>query len=67
MGNQRQKVHHLIDNLSDEEIEKVWSVIYALYCDFSTMRAIEDAQKTQQPWDILTHDEANSIVAPEML
>ncbi|MGD1871848.1 MAG: hypothetical protein ACFB02_02230 [Mastigocoleus sp.] len=62
---QRQKIHHLIDNLNDEEVEKIWNVIYALHCDFCTMKAIEQAQKTQQPWDILTYEEASSSLAPK--
>ena len=54
----RQKIHKLIDELSDEELEKVWDVFYALHCDLYMMKAIEQAKSSQQPWNILSHEEA---------
>ncbi|MEM7555706.1 MAG: hypothetical protein AAF378_16715 [Cyanobacteria bacterium P01_A01_bin.84] len=58
---ERQKIYDLIEKLSDEEIEKVWNTIYCLHCDFCTMKAIEQAQRSQQPWNILTYEEAKSL------
>ena len=55
---QRQKIHKLIDQFTDEELEKVWGVVYALHCDLYMMKAIEQAKSSQQPWNILSHEEA---------
>ena len=54
----RQKIHKLIDELTDEEIEQVWDVVYALHCDLYMMKAIEQTKNSQQPWNILSHEEA---------
>ncbi len=54
----RIRIHHLIEQLADEELESVWTVVEALYYDFYMLKAIEEVKRSQQPWDILTHDEA---------
>ncbi|MGH1394676.1 MAG: hypothetical protein ACRAVC_11665 [Trichormus sp.] len=54
----RIRIHHLIEQLGDEELESVWNDIHALHCDFYMLRAIQQVKRSQQPWDILTHDEA---------
>ncbi|MDJ0692813.1 MAG: hypothetical protein QNJ49_10155 [Mastigocoleus sp. MO_167.B18] len=54
----RQKIHKLIDGLNEEELEKVWHFVYALHCDLYMIEAIEKAKDLQQPWNILSHEEA---------
>ncbi|WP_066377936.1 MULTISPECIES: hypothetical protein [unclassified Anabaena] len=54
----RIRIHHLIEQLGDEELESVWHDIHALHCDFYMRKAIQQAQRSLQPWDILTYDEA---------
>lgn len=54
----RQKIHKLIDGLNDEELEKIWGVVYTLHCDLYMMKAIEEVKYSQQPWNILSHEEA---------
>lgn len=54
----RSRVHRLIDQLSDEEVESLWPVLEALYYDFYMIRAIEESKQTLQPGDTLTHEEA---------
>lgn len=54
----RIRIHHLIEQLGDEELESVWSNIHELHCDFYMLKAIQQVKRSQQPWDILTQDEA---------
>lgn len=54
----RIRIHHLIEQLADEDLESIWSAVYALHCDFYMIKAIQFVKKTQQPWDTLTHEEA---------
>lgn len=54
----RIRIHHLIENLEDENLTSVWDAIYTLHCDFYMMKAIQDVKLKQQPWDTLTHEEA---------
>jgi hypothetical protein len=54
----RIRMHHLIEHLADEDLQGVWNVILALHFDRYMVRAIEQVKRSQQPWDILTHDEA---------
>ncbi|MBW4613185.1 MAG: hypothetical protein KME21_07855 [Desmonostoc vinosum HA7617-LM4] len=54
----RIRMHHLVEQLVDEDLQSVWSVLHALHCDFYTLKAIQQVKRSQQPWDILTHEEA---------
>ncbi|ABA23311.1 hypothetical protein ACN23B_05250 [Anabaena sp. FACHB-709] len=54
----RIRIHHLIEQLSDEELENVWLDMHALHCDFYMLKAIQQVKRSQQPWDILTQEEA---------
>ncbi|MEH2408998.1 hypothetical protein [Nostoc sp.] len=54
----RLRMHHLIEQLADEDLQDIWDVIEALYYDFHMLKAIEEVKRSQQPWDILTHEEA---------
>ncbi|AFY31285.1 hypothetical protein [Calothrix sp. PCC 7507] len=54
----RMRIHHLIEQLADEDLQSTWDIVYTLYCDFYMLKAIEQVKRSQQPWDILTHEEA---------
>lgn len=58
MNLMRIRIHHLIEQLGDEELQSVWTNLNALYCDFYMLKAIQQVKQSQQPWDILTHEEA---------
>jgi hypothetical protein len=47
----------LIENFTQEELEQVWNVVYAMHCDYKVLEAIQEV-KPQPPWDTLTHEEA---------
>jgi hypothetical protein len=54
----RIRMHHLIEQLADEDLYTVWQTVQGLYFDSYMLRAIEEVKRSQQPWDMLTHDEA---------
>lgn len=51
-------MHHLIEQLGDEDLQDIWDVLEALHYDFYMLKAIQQVKRSQQPWDILTHEEA---------
>ncbi|MEA5513288.1 hypothetical protein [Nodularia sp. UHCC 0506] len=59
----RIRIHHLIEQLDDEELQSAWNTLYALHCDSYMSQAIQQAKRMQQPWDILTHEEAMRMLA----
>ncbi|WP_341524869.1 hypothetical protein WKK05_19825 [Nostoc sp. UHCC 0302] len=54
----RLRMHHLIEQLADEDLQSIWDILEALHCDFYMLRAIQQVKQSQQPWDVLTYDEA---------
>ncbi len=54
----RPQLHELIELLTDDELQLVWSAVYALHCDYQVLKAIQSVKQLQQPWDTLTHEEA---------
>jgi hypothetical protein len=58
----RIRIHHLIEQLGDEELQSVWSALYASHCDFYMLKALQKVKQSQQPWDILTHEEAIRVL-----
>ena len=54
----RLRMHHLIEQLADDDLQRIWDVLEALYFDCYMLQAIQQVKRSQQPWDILTHDEA---------
>jgi len=54
----RIRIHHLIEQLDDAELQGAWDAIHALHCDSYMSQAIQEVKRSQQPWDILTHKEA---------
>ncbi|MBE9010982.1 hypothetical protein IQ250_12270 [Pseudanabaenaceae cyanobacterium LEGE 13415] len=58
----RSRAHHLIDRLSDAELERFWDVLETAYFDFYMLRAIEDARRAHKPGDTLTREEAIQLL-----
>ncbi len=54
----RSRFHELIENFTQEELERVWTVVYAMHCDIRVLKAVQEVKRSQQPWDTLTHEEA---------
>ncbi|MTJ12784.1 hypothetical protein FJR11_09310 [Anabaena sp. UHCC 0187] len=54
----RIRMHHLIEQLAEEELYGVWNIIEASHYDFYMLKAIEELKEFQQPWDMLTLEEA---------
>ncbi len=51
-------MHHLIEQLGDDDLQDIWNILEALHYDFYMLKAIQQVKRSQQPWDILTHEEA---------
>ena len=60
----RDRAHRLIDQLPDEELVDVLTVLSNLYCDAYMLQAIQAAKRTLQPGDTFTHDEALRFLLP---
>ncbi len=58
----RSRAHHLIDRLSDEELESIWVMLESTYYDLYLLRATQDAKRTYQPGDTLTREEALQLL-----
>ncbi|QSJ19523.1 hypothetical protein JYQ62_12860 [Nostoc sp. UHCC 0702] len=58
----RIRIHHLIEQLGDEELDSVWNSVHALHCDFYMLKEIQNVKQFQQPWDILTQEEAIRVL-----
>lgn len=58
----RSRAHHLIDRLSDEELAIVWATLETLYCDLFMLRAVQEGQRSHNPGDTLTREEALDLM-----
>ncbi len=58
----RNKLHRLIDRMSEKELETAWEYLENFHCDNLMLKAIEKAKKTQRPGDALTREEAEQIL-----
>ncbi|TAF02443.1 MAG: hypothetical protein EAZ77_18900 [Nostocales cyanobacterium] len=54
----RIRMHHLIEQIADEDLQSVWEVVQALHFDSYMLKAMEQVKSSQHPWDILTYEEA---------
>lgn len=54
----RRRAHHLIDHLSDQELEKVWVELETLYYDLYMLKAVQASKEAHNPGDTLTREEA---------
>lgn len=58
----RIRIHHLIEQLADEDLECFWNTVHAMHCDFYMLKAIQEVKRSQQPWDTLTQEEAMRLL-----
>ncbi|AFZ57892.1 hypothetical protein H6G54_18975 [Anabaena cylindrica FACHB-243] len=58
----RIRMHHLIEQLADEDLQNSWEFLQALHFDCYMLKSIEQVKPSQHPWDILTHDEAMRLL-----
>lgn len=58
MSSIRDRLHQLIDQLPEPELEKARGTLQTLYWDSVMVKAIEESKKTLTPGDILTLEEA---------
>lgn len=58
----KNKLHRLIDRMSEPEIKTAWEYLENFYYDNLMLEAIEKAKRSQQPGDTLTRDEAIQIL-----
>ncbi|MBD2570272.1 hypothetical protein [Anabaena lutea] len=54
----RIRMHHLIEQLADEDLQTAWELVQAVHFDSHMLKTMEQVKSLQQPWDILTHEEA---------
>lgn len=54
----RNRVHRLVDLMSDEELTHLWTVLEHRYCDLYILRAVQDAKQSLKPGDTFTREEA---------
>jgi hypothetical protein len=54
----RIRMHHLIEQLAEDELYTAWNIIQGLHYDFYMLKSIKESKELQQPWDMLTLEEA---------
>ncbi len=54
----RNRLHTLIDQLSDEELAEMKAPLKELYCDLYMLRAAHVSKRTLNPGDTFTREEA---------
>jgi len=54
----RIRMHHLIEQVADEDLSMVWDLVQDLHFDRYMLKSMEQVKRSQHPWDILTHEEA---------
>lgn len=59
----KDRAHHLINQLTDEELKSLWPTLTTLYYDFYMLRAIAAAKQSLQPGDTLTREEAMQVLS----
>lgn len=55
---QRIRIHQVIELVDPDDLENLWVMVESYYYDMYMTKAIQEAKKSQQPWDTLTHEEA---------
>jgi hypothetical protein len=51
-------LHRLIDQLPEEELKSLGTVLTDIYYNFYLLQAIQEGQRSRNPGDALTRDEA---------
>jgi hypothetical protein len=54
----KERIHRLIDQLSEQDLPEIWTVLTNLYYDLYLLDAIQHAKRSLQPGDTLTREEA---------
>ena len=54
----RNRLHLLIDQLSDEEVQEMWVALADLCYDLYMLRVIQAAKQSLKPGDTFTREEA---------
>jgi len=54
----RIRMHHLVEQLTDEELHIAWNIVQSLHFDYYMVKALEEVKRSQHPWDMLTREEA---------
>ncbi|XGV99473.1 MAG: hypothetical protein ACAF41_11115 [Leptolyngbya sp. BL-A-14] len=54
----KERIHRLVEHLSDDELQDIWAVLAELYCDCYVLRATQASKQTLRPGDTLTREEA---------
>ncbi|MEB3294757.1 MAG: hypothetical protein VKJ24_16500 [Synechococcales bacterium] len=58
----RDRAHHLINTLTDEELEVMWTVMQTHYYDLYMLGEIQSAKENFKPGDLLTHEGAIDLL-----
>lgn len=58
----RTRVHRLVDQLADEELANVWTVLSELYWDAYMLQAIQTSKQSLKPGDTFTREEALRVL-----
>jgi len=58
----RDRIHQLIDQLSDEDLEGIWPILQVSYYDLYMLEAIQAAKHSLQPGDSLNYEEACQLL-----
>ncbi|MBL1176106.1 hypothetical protein [Pantanalinema sp. GBBB05] len=58
----RPRIHQLIDQLSDEDLVDIWSVLSELYLDAFMIQAIQASKQSLKPGDTFTREEALRVL-----
>jgi hypothetical protein len=54
----RDRLHQLIDHLSEEELAEIWTILINRYSDLYMLRAIQASKQLLRPGDTFTREEA---------
>ncbi len=58
----KNRLHRLIDKMSEKELETAWEYLENFHYDNLMLKAIEKAKKNQRPGDALTREEAEQVL-----
>ena len=56
------QLSHLIDQLSEEDLEIAWRALQSVYYDLYMLKAIHEAKRTVQPGDTMSYEEAVRVL-----
>lgn len=62
MPSLRDRAHHLINTLTDEELDVMWAVMQTHYYDLYMLGAVQLAKENFKPGDMLTPEGAIELL-----